>query len=397
MKLSIKNITIFTLFFISTFIFLFTNQPSVSKEPALKELFSNFFEVGTIWHGKVLGDPERSINKNLQKEKKLTAREFNSITAENCMKPEFIQPSQGNFTFDEADQMVSFAEKNNMSIVGHTLVWHHMTPKWFFKDDEGNKVRKDVLINRMKNHIRTVVSRYRGKIDYWDVVNEVIHTKKKEDGAYQAFYRNTPWYDIIGPEYIEIAYRTVMETDPNVKLLYNDFNLDQEAKIDFAIDLVKNLRKKGIPIHGIGYQAHFMMNEPSLSSIEMVFAKCKKAGIPIHITELDLSVLPNAWHLRGDIVSLDEDISGSLNPYASFAPQEVLEAQAERYKNIFKIFLKYSDILERVTFWGVWDGASWRDYSPIKGRTDYPLFFDREFNKKISYHKVCSLLNEIED
>ena len=397
MKFSIKNIFIFLLFFVVTIIFMLSSQSSFNEEESLKEVFSDYFEVGTIWHGKVLGDPERSINKNLKKEKELTIKEFNSITAENCMKPEFIQPSEGYFTFEEADQMISFAEKNDMSIVGHTLVWHHMTPKWFFKDSEGNQVSREVLIDRMKNHIKTVVSRYKGKVDYWDVVNEVIHTKKNEEGIYEAFFRSTPWYNIIGPEYIEIAYRTVMKIDPNAKLLYNDFNLDQEAKIDFAINLVKSLKEKGIPIHAIGYQAHFMMDEPLLSNIEMVFKKCKEAQIPIHITELDLSVLPNAWHLRGDIVSLDKDVSGSINPYANFAPPDVLEAQAVRYRNIFKIFLEYHEILERVTFWGVWDGASWRDYSPIKGRTDYPLFFDRKFNKKVSYDKVCSLLEQKED
>ena len=390
-KLSIL-ISLTLLIFVS-FIFFNGNE----EKEYLKDIYSEYFQIGTIWHGSIMGDPQRSPNPFLKKEKKLTAEEFNVITAENCMKPEFIQPTEGVFTFEESDRMIAFAESNNMTVIGHTLIWHHMTPKWFFQDKEGNPVKREILIERLRKHIVTVMNRYKGKVHYWDVVNEVIQTKKNEDGSYTAFYRETPWLKIIGPEYIEIAYKIAHETDPQAKLLYNDFNLDQDGKIDFALGLISDLRDKGIPIHGLGYQAHFLMKEPSLKNIEMVFQKCKQANIPIHITELDLSVLPNAWHLRGDIVSKKNKLSEEINPYPNYLPEEVASNQATRYKSIFKIFIKYKDILERVSFWGVWDGASWRDYSPISGRTDYPLFFNREFKRKPVYNLICKLVKENQD
>lgn len=394
MNFNKKNILIFFTTFILAFV-IFSNKES--NQIYLKDVYSDYFQIGTIWHGSIMGNPQRSPNPNIRKEKKLTAKEFNVITAENCMKPEFIQPKEGVFTFEESDKMIAFAQSNNMNVIGHTLIWHHMTPKWFFENENGYPVSRDILIQRLKSHIKTVMNRYKGKVHYWDVVNEVIQTKENDDGSYDAFYRKTPWLEIIGPEYIEIAYKTAHEIDPDAKLLYNDFNLDQAEKIDFALELISDLREKGIPIHGLGYQAHFLMKEPLLSDIEMVFKKCKEANMPIHITELDLSVLPNAWHLRGDIVSMKDKLSKEINPYPDYAPIEVLNQQAERYKDIFKIFIKYRDILERVSFWGVWDGASWRDYSPVNGRTDYPLFFDRQFKRKPAYNQVCELVEENKD
>ena len=362
---------------------------------SLKEVFSDYFLMGTIWHGHDIIDPSNHrINPYINREKELSAREFNSITAENCMKPDFTQPEDGVYTFDESDEMVMYAEENGMVIIGHTLVWHNQTPKWFFEDDEGKTVSRDILIHRLKTHIRTVVERYKGRIEYWDVVNELIHTRKINETNYEAFYRNTPWYKIIGPEYIDIAFKTVLEVDPNAKLLYNDYNLDQNAKLDFAINMIKELRTKGIPIYGLGYQGHLLLKEPSLQQIERVFIKCKEANIPLHITELDVSVLPFGWDHRGIIISENTELSQALNPYAEGIPDSIKVALAERDKNIFSLFLRYSDILERVTFWGVWDGNSWRDYSPIRGRNDYPLLFDRDFNKKLAYDEVCKTILE---
>ena len=359
---------------------------SIQSE-TLKDSFSDHFLMGTIWHGNKLGS--NKTNRFLEREKSLTSSEFNAITAENAMKPRQTQPREGVFTFKEADEMVAFAEAHNLTIIGHTLVWKNSAPDWFFVDKHGGPVARDILIERMKTHIKTVMGRYKGRIKYWDVVNEAIETKRiKGAKGFEAFYKSSPWLDIIGPEYIEIAYRTAREADPSAKLLYNDYNLDQEAKLDFALEMITDLKSRGVDIHGLGYQGHFFIDEPALDSIERVFIKSKNMNIPVHVTELDVSVLPNGWKHRTASVEERFQLSKKYNPYPTGAPEKVLDNQAKRYSDIFRIFVSFSDVIERVTFWGVWDGNSWRDYRPMLGRTDYPLLFGREFEKKPAYNSV---------
>ena len=359
---------------------------SIQSE-TLKDSFSDHFLMGTIWHGNKLGS--NKTNRFLEREKSLTSSEFNAITAENAMKPRQTQPREGVFTFKEADEMVAFAEAHNLTIIGHTLVWKNSAPDWFFVDKHGGPVARDILIERMKTHIKTVMGRYKGRIKYWDVVNEAIETKRiKGAKGFEAFYKSSPWLDIIGPEYIEIAYRTAREADPSAKLLYNDYNLDQEAKLDFALEMITDLKSRGVDIHGLGYQGHFFIDEPALDSIERVFIKSKNMNIPVHVTELDVSVLPNGWKHRTASVEERFQLSKKYNPYPTGAPEKVLDNQAKRYSDIFRIFVSFSDVIERVTFWGVWDGNSWRDYRPMLGRTDYPLLIGREFEKKPAYNSV---------
>ena len=372
------------LFRIGFLVLLLSN--AVQSE-SLKESFSDHFLMGTIWHGNKLGS--NKTNRFLEQEKSLISSEFNAITAENAMKPRQTQPHEGVFTFEEADEMVAFAEAKNLTIVGHTLVWKNSAPDWFFVDNQGSPVSREILIDRMKTHIKTVMGRYKGRIKYWDVVNEAIETKRiKGEKSFEAFYKSSPWLDIIGPEYIEIAYRAAREADPAAKLLYNDYNLDQEAKLDFALQMIIDLKKRGVDIHGLGYQGHLFLDEPTLDSIERVFIKSKAANIPVHVTELDVSVLPNGWKHRTASVEERFKLSAKYNPYPTAAPEEVLDNQARRYSDIFRIFVSYSDVIERITFWGVWDGNSWRDYRPMLGRTDYPLLIGREFEKKPAYRAV---------
>ena len=282
--------------------------------------------------------------------------------------------------------------KNNLTIVGHTLVWKNSAPDWFFQDRNGNQVSREVLIERLKTHIQTVVSRYKGKIAYWDVVNEAIETKwNPKTHSYDAFYKPCPWLDIIGPEYIEISYKAAQDADPDAKLLYNDYNLDQKAKLDFALNMIRDFKERGVPIYGLGYQAHLFLREPTLPEMERVLKKSADLKIPVHITELDVSVLPNAWKYRTASVEEQYDLASKLNPYQENIPTDVLLEQSRRYKDVFKLFLDYHDTVERVTFWGVWDGNSWRDYKPMSGRTDYPLLISRSFEKKMAYDQVLSI------
>jgi endo-1,4-beta-xylanase len=374
-------------------LFLFFSISFFSQnENGLSYLYKDHFLLGSIYHGSVLGNDE--LNLNQDQENIIISKEFNTITAENCMKPLFLLDQNGNYNFEESDKFVDYALENNLTIVGHTLVWKNSAPEWFFKDEKGNTISREILILRLKDYIKTVVSRYKGKISYWDVVNEAVDVFKSDDNKSYAALKPSPWYDIIGEDYIKIAFEAAHDADPNCKLIYNDYNMYQSEKTDFIIDMVNNLKSEGVPIHGIGSQGHMFLNHPSLDKVEYWLRKISDANIPLHITELDVSVLPNAWKHRGASVEDRFDLAQKYNPYPNFIPSSKLKQQAKRYKSLFKLFLKYSHTIERVTFWGVWDGNSWRNYLPMKGRTDYPLLFDRNFKPKPAYFTLKDLVRK---
>ena len=367
------------IFFLSILISVHSQD---TNKKGLSDDYKDHFMIGTIYHGAVLGNDNQNLNQ--KKEFEITNREFNAITAENCMKPMYLIDENGAYDFEESDAFVAYAQSNGLTIIGHTLVWKNSAPDWFFKGDDGKVVSRDVLIQRLEAYIETVVTRYKGKIAYWDVVNEAVDIFRTKDGQKYAKLKSTPWHDIIGDDYIKIAYEAAHRADPDCKLLYNDFNMYQKEKIDFIIAMVKSLRTQGVPIHGIGSQGHMFMQHPLLEEVEYWLKACYKANIPLHITEMDISVLPNAWKHKGASVEDRFDLAAEFNPYSKGIPERVLKQQARRYKALFKLFLKYSSNVERVTFWGVWDGNSWRNYLPMQGRTDYPLLFDRNFKKKTS-------------
>ena len=362
------------------------------NENGLAYLYRDHFLLGSIYHGSVLGN--NKLNPNQDQEHKIISKEFNTITAENCMKPLFLLDQNGNYNFEESDKFVDYAIKNNLTIVGHTLVWKNSAPEWFFKDENGNTISREILILRLKDYIKTVVSRYKGKISYWDVVNEAVDVFKSDDNKSYAALKPSPWYNIIGEDYIKIAFEAAHDADPNCKLIYNDYNMYQSEKTDYIIDMVNSLKSEGVPIHGIGSQCHMFLNHPNLDKVEYWLRKVSDANIPLHITELDVSVLPNAWKHRGASVEDRFDLAQEYNPYPNYIPSDKLKQQAKRYKSLFKLFLKYSHAIERVTFWGVWDGNSWRNYLPMKGRTDYPLLFDRSFKPKPAYFVLRDIIRK---
>ncbi|MBK3516074.1 endo-1,4-beta-xylanase [Carboxylicivirga marina] len=366
-------------------------QPKDKLEKGLADSYKDHFMIGTLYHGEVLGND--IVNPYLEEEYAITEREFNVITAENCMKPMHIIGEKGEYNFDEADRFVKYASDKGLTIVGHTLVWKNSAPDWFFKNENGDAVSRDVLIARMTEYIDTVVSRYKGKIAYWDVVNEAVDVFPDGKGGRVAKLKSTPWYDIIGDDYIEIAYRTAHKADPSCKLLYNDYNMYNKEKTDFIVNMVNDFKSKGVPIHGIGSQAHMFIEHPKLDQIEYWLRKCADKQIPLHVTEMDISVLPNAWKHRGASVEDNFELAEEFNPYSEGISHDLLEQQAKRYADVFSLFLKYSENVERVTLWGVWDGNSWRNYHPMKGRTDYPLLFDRNFQKKPAYEALQKLID----
>ncbi|MEC7235300.1 MAG: endo-1,4-beta-xylanase [Verrucomicrobiota bacterium] len=357
-------------------------------QAALKDGYADEFLIGTIMPGGL--DPDATFTDD-PTELGVMARDFNALTAENCMKPMFMQPNEGEYFFKASDFCVDFAEANSMVLVGHTLVWHAMTADWFFKDEAGQLPGRELMLERMRSHIDTVVGRYKGRIQYWDVVNEaVLH----QGAGNSSKFRESPWFKAIGEDYIELAFRHTHAVDPDAKLYYNDYNMTKKEKVDFVLEMVSEMRANGVPIHGVGMQGHWMLDWPSLSDIEYTLRSFADAGIPVSITELDISVLPDAPSHSGANVTDNVEYAEKYNPYSQSIPDEVLQKQADRYHEIFELFLKYKSNIERVTFWGTSDSQSWKNSYPMKGRTDYPLLFDRKFNSKPAYHSLLKLSNE---
>jgi endo-1,4-beta-xylanase len=322
------------------------------------------------------------------------------MTAENLMKWQYLQPRSGFFNFDQADEAMAFAEANNQTVVGHALVWHAMLPDWVFQDVNGENVSREVLIQRMRDHIHTVVGRYKGRIKYWDVVNEAVDTKMvvdeslplDEEGNPQekmvAFYRDSPWLQIIGKEYIEMAFRFAHEADPDALLLYNDFSMTHRAKAQFVADMVREMKAKGVPIHEVGFQAHWHLEYPSMEELQEAIDIITEADVKVSLTELEIGVLPVATDHQGADIEHRAELQEDLNPYTNGVPSEVLEEQAEKYRSIFEVLLDNREQIERVTFWGITDQYTWKGDWPVKGRTAHPLLFDRNFKPKPAYEAL---------
>jgi len=348
----------------------------------LKGAFNEKFLVGTaLNYTQYTGNNPKAVD--------VILRHFNSIVAENCMKSEQIQPTEGQFFFDNADRFVEFGTKNKLHIVGHTLIWHSQLPKWFFVDENGSDVSREVLIERMRSHINTVVGRYKGRVKGWDVVNEAI----EDNGS----YRQSKFYKIIGEEYIRLAFEFAREADPAAELYYNDYSMALAGKREGTVRMVKKLQEQGVKIDGIGMQGHMSMDFPSYEEFEKSIVAFSALGVKVMITEFDLSVLPFPKANVGADIANTADYQQSLNPYADGLPGDVYKQWHDRYAGFFKLFLKHSDKISRVTMWGLTDSDSWKNDWPIKGRTDYPLLFDRKMEEKPIVKAIIEEVNAVSD
>lgn len=344
---------------------------SQTKIQSLKSVYQEDFLIGTA-----LGT-EHILEKN-EKANLLIKREFNAITPENIMKSQLIHPAVNIYNFDIADKYVEYGQKNKMYVVGHTLVWHSQLPAFV------NKIKSaDSLRIFMTEHINTVAGRYAGKINSWDVVNEALN----EDGT----LRKSIFLNKLGEGYIKEAFDLAAKADPNAALYYNDYNIEQPAKRKGAIEIIKKLQASGTKINGVGIQGHWSINNLNLKNIEESIIEFSQLGIKVAFTELDLTVLPNPWDLKGADVNQRFAENPALNPYKDALPDSIQTVLANRYKDIFKIFLKHRDKISRVTFWGVDDSHSWLNGFPIRNRTNYPLLFDRALEPKKAYQAVLSL------
>ncbi|HWJ90307.1 MAG TPA: endo-1,4-beta-xylanase [Flavisolibacter sp.] len=328
----------------------------------LKDYYRDYFPVGVAVSPRALRTEEAN----------LIVKQFNSLTPENAMKMGPIHPAENEYNWKDADSIVAFAQRNGMRVRGHNLCWHNQAPAWMFKGNDGQAVSKEVLLNRLRDHIMNVAGRYKGKIYAWDVVNEAISDKKDE------WLRNSEWLRICGEDYIAKAFQWAHEADPAALLFYNDYNEIGAEKREKIFRLVKGLKDAGVPIHGIGLQAHWAVNEPSREQLDSTLKRFSELGLKLQITEMDISVYPKEHNAR-------ERRPGDEN--AEFS-MEREQKQQEVYKMCFELFRKYRNNISGVTFWNISDRHSWLDDFPVRGRKDYPLLFDRELKPKKAYWQV---------
>lgn len=370
----------FSLFAIA-FALIITGCASGQKQedslPALKEVFKDDFYIGTAVNPSYFTGQNKDGIKLMQKH-------FNSLTAENSMKWERLHPEPGEYNFEMADAFVEFADTNDMHIIGHTLVWHSQTPDWVFRDEEGDLLDREALLERMREHIHTVVGRYKDKVDGWDVVNEAI-----SDSA--GIMRKSLWHQIIGEDFVAKAFEFAHEADPDAELYYNDYSLNDPDKREGAYQLIKSVQEQGIRVTGIGMQGHYGLDYATEEELENSITRFGELG-EVAITELDMDVLPSASDYRGaDVSAMSEtEVTEALDPYTEGLPDSVAQQQAEQYAMFFRMFLKHSDKINRVTFWGITDADSWKNNWPIPGRTNYTLVFDRDGNPKPAFHAIVN-------
>lgn len=351
------------------------DKPSEPK--TLRQAYQDAFYIGTALNRFQIEESDSVMAE-------IVGKEFSSITAENMMKSMHIHPKRDTFNFEMADNFVALGEKYDMFVHGHTLVWHSQLSPWFSTIEDSLE-----FAEATEKHIKDIVSRYKGKIDSWDVVNEALN----EDGS----LRNSVFLQKMGEDYLASAFKWAAEADNEVDLYYNDYNMTNPEKRQGAITMVKNILDQGIKVDGIGMQGHWHLNSPSLEEIEQSILDYSALGVKVAITELDVSVLPNPWDLEGAEISQNFENSEEMNPYKDGLPDSIQTKLANRYKDIFSLFLKHRDKISRVTFWGVSDGQSWLNGFPIRGRTNYPLLFDRDLKPKAAYDSIMALKKRFDE
>ncbi|MDR2840125.1 MAG: endo-1,4-beta-xylanase [Paludibacter sp.] len=339
-----------------------------TRKTSLKKAYSGKFLIGTAFNKSLR-------HKSQRKPYHLLHKHFNVVTIVGCLKPYVTHPSQDVFDFNEADGMVDWAEKHNMPIVGHYLVSSLFFPQWIYSDKDGNDVSREELIDRLRIYITTVVGRYKGRIHTWEAVHEVFNN----DGI----YLNSKFHSIIGEDFVRLSFDFARQADPDCELCYSDAILSMEAKRNAVVEMVKKLQAQGTKIDTIGMQGHCHLGFPKIEEMEKSIIAFHELGCKISITEMDLSVLP-VYNPRvlNTATALSPDYWQSLNPFSEGLPDKIAKMQAQKYKDLFALFIKHADKIDRVTLWGITDDTSAKNDFPVIGRTDYPLLFDRNYKAK---------------
>ncbi len=360
--------------FINIFL-LFGSLISLAQEISLRDAFKDKFLIGVALNaGQVV-----STDKNVRN---LVDNQFSAVVAENCMKSMYLQPQEGHFDFKMADQLIEMAERNGQIVIGHCLVWHSQLPSWFLKDNDGKRVSKELLGERIQNHIKTVMSRYKGKVKGWDVVNEAV----ENDGQ----FRKSPFYEILGEDFLEIAFKAADEADPDAELYYNDYSMHLPAKRKKVVNMINDLKAKGCRIDAIGMQSHMDYGVP-LDEYEKSIEAFAATGCKVMITELDVSALPTPYGQQGAAVESLQEYQEKLNPFVNGMPEDAEAIFTDYYCNLFEIYLKHAKDITRVNFWGLSDSESWKNNFPVRGRTDYPLAYDRQLKPKRFVAKIIQM------
>jgi len=362
-------------------------QPASSGK-TLKDTYKNAFLIGVAVTPAITSGADKTSQD-------IVIKHFNSITVENVMKAALINPQPGVYNWGPADDYVAFGERNKMFIIGHTLVWHNQVPPWFFTTTEGKPNTKEQQLERLRTHIQAVAGRYAGRVNAWDVVNEVMG----EDGN----YRSTSWVNAVGngDTLVKYAFKFAAQYAPNTELYYNDFNAWRPSKRDGIVRLIKMLQKEGIRIDGVGMQGHWGLDYPKTKYIEDAIDAYAACGVKVMITELDVDVLPLTK--EGQIIGQGmadkqfqlEEFKTFLDPYQKGLPGNMQKSLADRYAELFTIFYKRREKIARVTLWGVQDGMSWKNDYPIPNRTNYPLLWDRQRKPKPALDAVLNVPSQL--
>jgi endo-1,4-beta-xylanase len=345
-----------------------TTGSKSGTEKGLKDYYKDYFLMGAAVTPRQLQGDDSALIVN----------HFNSITAENAMKMGPLHPKENEYFWKDADAIADFAKKHGLKMRGHTLLWHAQAPGWMFKDADGKDVSKEVLSQRLKEHITTVVNRYKDRVYGWDVVNEAI------DDNDTVFYRKTQWLRIFGSEeFIAKAFEYAHAADPKAVLFYNDYNTENPKKREKIFQMVKKLKESGVPIHGVGLQGHWSINNPSREELEKSINMFSSLGLQVQVTELDVSVY--AGRQGGQLTQ-----GQRRDTTTAFTP-EMEEPQREKYKMIFDVFRQHKDKLTGITFWNLSDRYTWLDG---RGRKNYPLLFDVNRKPKKAYWDVVEFAGE---
>lgn len=340
--------------------------------PALKDLYAGKFLIGAAIGADVALQPGHRL-------RPLVEKHFDSITPTNLLKWGPYNPQPGEYNEAAAEAFFAYGKANHQYILAHCLFWHAQTPRWVFEDAQGAQASRELLLERMRERVRHVAKLYGSRTDAWDVVNEAV----LDEGP----WRDSPFHKILGDDFVTEAFKIAQEELPaSVELLYNDYNMEAPGKLASVVKLVHDLRAKGLRIDAVGSQAHWRLETPTIAEIENSIVALRDAGVKVHFTELDIEVLPR--NVGGAEISMREKRTTENDPYTAGLPADIQEKLARRYADIFALFLKHADVVDRVTFWGVTDGDSWLNGWPVRGRTNHPLLFDRAGQPKPAYRAV---------
>lgn len=370
-------ITVFCIGFAASLCGCATTQPESSPQ-TLKGVFKKDFPIGVaINQDQFTGQDTNGTA--------LVTSQFNSIAPENVLKWEKVHPQPGTngYDFTLSDAYVAFGEQHHMLIVGHTLVWHAQTPRWVFQDDNGralsgtNAADRELLLQRMHDHIRTVVGRYKGRIQIWDVVNEALNDSHNLNDT-NVLRQSSPWVRILGMDFIVKAFEYAHEADSAAILRYNDYSVENPAKRQRLITLIQYLQSKNVPVTAIGSQTHANLTWPTPELEDEFLTEVGGLGLPIHITELDVNGSKAGQRYQSADITLAAQASGDGHQVES-----VQEQQAQQYAALFRSFLKHRHTVKLVTFWGVTDTDSWL-------RNAQPLLFDGDWQPKLAFRAVIN-------